>query len=535
MMGSQGKLRSSSGEEHGRVAIEGAASSLTIESHSSLTDTDRDDVLVTRDFREQGSGSHLAHYTHFLRGKVRLFGHFVPTVILALGLVETLLFWLASIGGIALAGRDVALAGGAGSSALVLQALMVASMVGVSLGAVGLYSAHQREHWGGLIARAALGGAIALLGLSVIYLLVPSLAMEASQMGAAVLASIAVLAVTRPIYYRFVDGALLIRRVLVLGTEERASSIERLRRKSDQRGFQVVGYIAPRNKGKVLVDPTKVVDTGPAFCAYAIENDVDEIVVALDDRRRGAVPTNELLNCRMSGLDVIDVLDFFERETGKLRLDLLRPGWLIHSEGFKRHVLRDFFKRGFDIAISLLLLLVTLPITAGTALAILIESGGKGSVFYKQRRVGLGGKVFELIKFRSMRVDAEADGEAKWASVDDPRITRVGKFIRKARIDELPQLWNVLRNEMSIVGPRPERPEFIARLNSVNPLYKERHRVKPGLAGWAQLRYPYGASEKDAIEKLQYDLYYVKNYRVLFDLYILIQTVEVVLLGKGAR
>ncbi len=532
-MGSQGKLRSSVAEEHKGMVVD-PASSLTLESHSVLN-RDQHDVLVAREFREHASGDHLAHYGHFLRGKVRLFGHFVPMEILALGLVETILFFLASLAAIvALSGQPFTLHEIAIPS-LALQGATVASMLTVSLGAVGLYSAHQRADWTGLLARAAMGAAVAVVGLSVGYALLPGLAVDTSQIVAGVLASIAVLGLTRPLYYRYVDGALLIRRVLVLGAGERAQSIERLRRRSDQRGFQVVGFIAPRKNGEVLVDPSKVLDTGSAFCSYAIEHDVDEIVVALDDRRQGAVPTKELLNCRLSGLDVVDIQDFFERETGKIRLDLLQPGWLIHAEGFKRHVLRDFWKRIFDVSVSLLLLLLTLPFTLVTALAILIESRGKGSVFYRQRRVGQGGKVFELIKFRSMRMDAEADGKAKWASADDPRITRVGRIIRKARIDELPQLWNVLRNEMSIVGPRPERPEFIARLNGVNPLYKERHRVKPGIAGWAQLRYPYGASEKDAIEKLQYDLYYVKNHRVLFDLYILIQTVEVVLLGKGAR
>lgn len=534
-MGSQGKLRSSGVEGHEGMVVD-SVSSLTLERHS-MPDRDRHDVLVAREFREHASSDPMAHYAHFLRGKVRLFGHFVPMVMLVLGAVETVLFCLASMAALVLlSGHPVAL-DQIGMSVPALQSITIASMVTVSLGAVGLYSAHQRADWTGLLARAALGALIAVAGLAIAYTVLPGLAVETSQMAAGVLASIAVLGLSRPLYYRYADAALLIRRVLVLGTGERARSIERLRRKSDQRGFQVVGYIAPRKntKGEVLVDPSNVIETGAAFCSYAIKHDVDEIVIALDDRRRGAIPTKELLNCRLSGLDVVDVLDFFERETGKIRLDLLQPHWLIHAEGFKRHVLRDFWKRFFDISVSLLLLLVTLPITLATALAILIESRGRGSVFYRQRRVGHGGKVFDLIKFRSMRMDAEADGKAKWASADDPRITWVGKIIRKTRIDELPQLWNVLRNEMSIVGPRPERPEFIARLNGVNPLYKERHRVKPGIAGWAQLRYPYGASEKDAIEKLQYDLYYVKNHRVLFDLYILIQTVEVVIFGKGAR
>lgn len=493
-------------------------------------------MLVTPNFRDQASNEHLTRHGHLLRGKIRLFGHFVPVQMLVLAFVELILFSLASSAVVTYTqSGQLAPAGDVGFMGLT-QALIIASMVTLSLGAVGLYSAHQRAEWGGLLVRAALAVVVTVPALWLLHLVIPAVAVEVPVMATAVLASIVVLGLTRPLFYRYVDGAMMIRRVLVLGTGERARMIERLRRKSDQRGFQIVGFIPPRQtQPEVLVDPAKVVTSSSSFCAYAIEHDVDEIVVALDDRRSGAIPTNELLNCRMSGLDVIDILDFFERESAKIRLDLLQPGWLIHSDGFKRHLVRDFSKRFFDITVSVALLLLTLPLMAATALAIFIESRGRGSVFYRQKRVGRGGKVFDLIKFRSMRMDAEADGQAKWAAADDPRITRVGRIIRKCRIDELPQLWNVLRNEMSIVGPRPERPEFIARLNGINPLYKERHRVKPGIAGWAQLRYPYGASEKDAIEKLQYDLYYVKNYRVLFDLYILIQTVEVVLLGKGAR
>ncbi|RMG34885.1 MAG: TIGR03013 family PEP-CTERM/XrtA system glycosyltransferase [Gammaproteobacteria bacterium] len=414
-------------------------------------------------------------------------------------------------------------------------ALAVALMLSVSLAAVGLYSAHQRAEWKGLGVRLLIAVGVAFSALVLLNTLFPVLGFSFTQIGTGLTASLATLVVTRILFYRYIDAAMMVRRVMVLGSGEKARSIEQLRRRADQRGFHVIAFVKPPGGGEVKVDPSRVLSSTVGICSYALKHDVDEIVVALDDRRQGAVPTSELLNCRMSGIDVTHLLDFFERETGKIRLDLLQPGWLIHADGFKRHILRDASKRFFDIFFSVVLLGITSPVMLLTALAILVESRGKGSILYRQKRVGRGGKVFELIKFRSMRMDAEGDGKAKWASESDPRITRVGRIIRKYRIDELPQLWNILRNEMSIVGPRPERPEFVARLNGVNPLYKERHRVKPGLAGWAQLRYPYGASDEDAIEKLQYDLYYVKNHRVLFDLYILVQTVEVVLFGKGAR
>jgi sugar transferase (PEP-CTERM system associated) len=254
----------------------------------------------------------------------------------------------------------------------------------------------------------------------------------------------------------------------------------------------------------------------------------------MDDRRRG-FPMHEFLECRLAGIDIIELPSFLERETGKVRLDVLNPSWIIFGGGFRATQVERWLERGFDIVASLLLLLLAMPIMFVTTIAIMIEDGMRAPVLYRQSRVGQHGRVFDVLKFRSMRVDAEPAGEARWAVQDDPRVTRVGAFIRKTRIDELPQLCNVLRGEMSFVGPRPERPEFVEQLEERIPYYRERHSVKPGITGWAQLCYPYGSSERDAVEKLQYDLYYVKNRSLLFDLAILVQTVEVVLWGKGAR
>lgn len=490
-------------------------------------------VLIQGDFGEPSTEpSRSLHRPILGGGKVRLFGHYVPLQFLFLGGVEFMAFtaaaWLA-----------IHAAGGlqsSGATALLPATLPVSLALVLCFGALGLYSAHQRADLKGVLSRAVLAVVVAVVGLQLAYLVFPTLALEAGVLVAAMVFSSVSFGLIRGVFYRHLDGNLLVRRVLVIGTGKRANSIERLRRKSDQRGFRLVGFVSTASDaGSAEVDPERVVTSSQRFCRYALENRIDEIVVALDDRRQGAAPTDELLNCRMSGIDVTDMLDFFERETAKIRLDLLRPSWLIHSDGFRRHILRDFSKRVFDIGLSAVLFVVMLPLMLLTAAAISIESGGRGSVFYRQERVGQNGKSFDLIKFRSMRMDAEKDGKARWASENDPRITRVGNFIRKYRLDELPQLWNVLRNDMSIVGPRPERPEFVEQLAHLSPLYKERHRVKPGIAGWAQLRYPYGASQQDSIEKLQYDLYYVKNHRLLFDLYILVQTVEVVMYTKGAR
>jgi len=253
----------------------------------------------------------------------------------------------------------------------------------------------------------------------------------------------------------------------------------------------------------------------------------------MDDRRRN-FPLGELLECRLDGIEIIELVTFLERETGKVHIDVLNPSWLIFGAGFRRDALRRSSERIFDVVASTLLLLGAAPIMLLTALAIIIESGPRAPVFYRQRRVGFRGSEFEVVKFRSMAVDAEKNG-AVWATDNDSRVTRVGTVIRKLRIDELPQILNVLKGDMSFVGPRPERPEFVAQLSESIPYYNERHWVKPGITGWAQLCYPYGASERDAIEKLQYDLYYVKNHSLLFDFMVLAQTAEVVLLGKGAR
>jgi sugar transferase (PEP-CTERM system associated) len=262
--------------------------------------------------------------------------------------------------------------------------------------------------------------------------------------------------------------------------------------------------------------------------------DVAEVVVAMEDRRRG-FPARDLLECRLAGIDVVELLTLLERETGRVRLDALNPSWMIFGDGFRRDTFRLMSSRVLDLSASLVIVLLTLPIMLITALAIKLEEGWRAPVFYRQERVGLGGKTFELLKFRSMRTDAEKAGQAVWAQKNDTRVTRVGGIIRKLRIDELPQILNVLRNDMSFVGPRPERPAFVAELAEKIPYYVQRHCVKPGITGWAQLCYPYGSCEQDALEKLQYDLYYIKNNCFLFDLSILVQTAEVVFMGKGAR
>jgi sugar transferase (PEP-CTERM system associated) len=263
-------------------------------------------------------------------------------------------------------------------------------------------------------------------------------------------------------------------------------------------------------------------------------NHVDEIVVAADDRR-GKLPIDQLLDCKMSGFEVLDLSGFFERYLAIVKIDFLYPSWIIYSPGFRLGVSWLYGKRLFDLTAGLLMLVATAPIMMLVALLSLIESRGKDPVLYHQLRVGLNGKSFRLHKFRSMRADAEADGVPRWAEENDVRITVLGKVLRKSRLDELPQIFNVIKGEMSLVGPRPERPEFVESLRARIPYYSERHRVKPGITGWAQLLYPYGSGEADAKRKLEFDLYYVKHTGIFLDMLVLLLTVQVVLLGKGAR
>jgi len=399
---------------------------------------------------------------------------------------------------------------------------------------MGLYDTRQRERLSGLVLRLVAALFFATIAMGVLYQFIPSLSVGDELLRASAVASVTSLALIRALFYKFVDGRVLLRRVLVVGAGEKALFIDRLRRKADMRGFHLVGFVEPDANQASQVGQSRILRFDKSLCSYALDNDIDEIVIALDDRRQ-SLPTDDLLNCRMSGIDITDTLDFFERESALIQLDLVQPGWLIHASGFKRNFIRTSIKRVFDILVSIFLLVITAPAMLLTALVILLECGGKGPVFYSQQRVGRNGKCFNVHKFRSMKTDAEADGVARWAQKEDPRITRVGVCIRKYRLDELPQLWNVLVGEMSLVGPRPERPEFVKELCQVNPLYKERHRVCPGITGWAQLCYPYGASAEDSMSKLQYDLYYVKNHGLFLDAYTLIQTVEVVLFKKGSR
>ena len=420
------------------------------------------------------------------------------------------------------------------SPGIELRAAIFGVVMVTAMAAMGLYHPNLRQNWLGLLARQAVGFLMGGVCVVIVFYVFPQAYVGRSVIGIAMLISFPLISLIRGLFVRLLDIDDLKRRVFVLGSGRRAAKIVRgMRRRVDRRGFKVVGFFAL--PGETLAVPEDQLVQHPGSLAeVARRMQINEIVIAQEDRR-GHMPMADLLICKQRGIRITSLIAFFEREQGKVKLSLIDPSWLIFSSGFDASPLRKVSKRLFDCSLTLVILLLAWPFILLTALAVRLESGRGAPILYRQARVGEGNQNFMLIKFRSMRTDAEQDGVARWASKHDDRVTRVGRFIRKVRLDELPQLWNVLRGDMSLVGPRPERPEFVVELEKKINYYDLRHCVKPGLAGWAQLNYPYGADEKDAAEKLKYDLFYVKNQTITLDLVILIQTVEVVLFRRGAR
>ncbi|MGY6276118.1 TIGR03013 family XrtA/PEP-CTERM system glycosyltransferase [Methylomonas sp. MgM2] len=461
---------------------------------------------------------------------IRIFRHYISTAYLGLMLAEWLVFYLAMHWGSAI--RFLYTSSWYSTEEMILASLVFSVVFTTSCSFFGLYrKTLDREEYN-LLERINYSFVFAIFALVFIYYVVPDLMLARSVLISALVFSFVGILLTRYLFYRFVNLDKLKRRVLVMGCGKRASELEVINSSYVYRGFDIVGYVALDDSQVAVPNPITLSDD--LTLANVISNEkVDEVVIAIDDRRK-KLPVDDLLDVKMSGIIVMDLQTFYEREQRLVFLKTLTPSWLVFSDGFVNDGMRPIIKRSFDVIASILLLSVSWWVMLITALAIYIESGFGAPVLYRQIRVGYRDKPFKVIKFRSMRVDAEKNG-AQWASTADDRVTRVGKFIRKVRIDELPQLFNVLKGEMSFVGPRPERPEFVEGFEKTIPYYKERHRVKPGITGWAQLCYPYGASEHDTWQKLQYDLYYVKNYSLFLDLAIMMSTVEVVLWGRGAR
>jgi sugar transferase (PEP-CTERM system associated) len=323
-------------------------------------------------------------------------------------------------------------------------------------------------------------------------------------------------------------------RVLIVGTGPEAQAIANDLRMSGRSARNVVGFYPAGSESGDAADQvagSTVFHRSSSITDLVSRFDIQEIIVAVKEQRGGGVPMDQLLACRIRGVSVLDLAGFCERTKWEVPIDSLKGSWLVYGHGFVQGALRRFIKRLFDIVSSAVLLLLFAPVMLLTMIAIRLDSAGP--VIYRQARVGLGGRIFMCMKFRSMRTDAERDGVARWATKNDPRVTRVGTFLRKTRIDEIPQLFSVLAGEMSLVGPRPERPNFVDQLKENIPFYELRHSVKPGVTGWAQVRYHYGASLDDARRKHQFDLFYVKNNSLFLDLLVLIETVSVVIFHEG--
>lgn len=462
---------------------------------------------------------------------IRLFKHYIPVSLLLLGVAEA--FLLSSSIFVARLGHGLfEFDTVANQESLVFDSVIFMAVMFTAMTAMGLYqrrmSADMRDWLLRVVLSFIAGSSLLLMLLYVFPDINPGWTM---LLQGVVVAGLGVIGL-RLMFFTFADMSMLRRRILVLGSGEYAKGLEDLRRRADRRGFVIVGYV-PLEGEESLVSSSNVIAKHTSLIKLVNHLCIDEIVVAVKDRRR-SLPVDELLDCKMGGVQVLDMVTFFERQLGKVRLDFLNPSWLIFSDGFQSGTVKEYGKRIFDLGASFGLLFVTWPIMLLTACAIILESGWNAPILYRQKRVGAHGKIIEVIKFRSMKVDAEKNG-AQWAQKDDDRVTMIGRFIRKARIDELPQLYNVFRGHMSFVGPRPERPEFVQELAKHIPYYHERHRMKPGITGWAQICYPYGSSVKDSKHKLEYDLYYVKNHSLFLDLNILFQTAEVILWGRGSR
>ena len=399
--------------------------------------------------------------------------------------------------------------------------------------ALGLYNSKLRVNFRGVIRRILMCVSVAFFILTIINPLYGENVLPIEILAFASLVSFIVISFFRYFTFQVDFFGFNKRIILVIGAGERASIIERrMRRDVDRQNFSVHGYIIMDGDLEEGIKEETRISLEGSLVNYALEHCIDEIVVASDERRNN-LPVDELLACKIHGIEITEILDFIERETGQIAVNLIYPSWVIYSNGFASvNYLRNTLDWAFNAVMAIVLFIITWPVMLITILIMKLDEGLRAPIFYFQERVGIDGTPFNIIKFRSMRLDAEKFG-AQMASEDDPRITRIGRFLRKYRIDELPQIYNVIRGNMGFVGPRPERPEFVQSLIKNIPYYNERHNVKPGLTGWAQLNYPYGATEADSLEKLKYDLYYIKHRSFMLDLLILVRTVEVVLFGKG--
>jgi sugar transferase (PEP-CTERM system associated) len=415
-----------------------------------------------------------------------------------------------------------------------LKILLITIITQVSLYFNDLYEKKSIDNYIDLFTRLIQSIGITSIVLAVIYFLFPSIMIGRWIFFISIIFLLLLLVSWRLLYSLVMRRKLFAEKAIILGSGELARDILQEVGAQKDLSYDIDSVITPEGKHNIQ-NKFKGISVHYGFdniCNFVEAKNAKNVIVALDEKR-GLLPYDELLKCKVRGINIIDGEGFYERITGKLLVERINPSWLIFSEGFVKSKMARLVKRIVDFIGALFGLIILLPLFALVALAIRLDS--RGPIFFSQERVGENREILNILKFRSMKADAEESSGPVWATDDDPRITRVGKIIRKLRIDELPQMWNVLKGEMSFVGPRPEREFFVQELEKKVPFYRERFTVKPGITGYAQVLYPYGASEQDALEKLKYDLYYVKNMSPILDLMVIFKTIKIVLLGRGAR
>jgi sugar transferase (PEP-CTERM system associated) len=457
-----------------------------------------------------------------------LFRKFVPWRTIAFALGEGALIFASVVAGyLVFAGAAVL----EDYTLLVARAGLVTVVFQLCLYYFDLYDFSEQQRLYDVAVRITQAWGVGCVAMAFLYLLLPIIIISTAIFLAAFLMAYVGVLLWRAVYLRVIEHRLFATRLLILGSGAQAERIVRQIERQRDSGYAVITQVGEGVPPRRVAAGAAVHTCPEALPRLVHEDRIHTVVVALDDRR-GKMPIRELLECKLAGHNIVNGVSFFEGLTGTILVEKLNPSWLIFSEGFRKDRRTLAVKRAMDVVLAGVGMLLALPIALVSVMVIKLES--PGPVLYRQERVGRGGRTFDVIKFRSMHQDAEADGPV-WAVQNDARVTRYGALMRKTRIDELPQLWNVLRNDMSFVGPRPERPVFVDRLQEIIPHYSLRHTVKPGLTGWAQIRYPYGGSEEDALRKLEYELYYIKNTNLLMDTMIILQTIKTVLFQKGGR
>ncbi len=462
---------------------------------------------------------------------LRIFNHSVSKVVSGLLLVELLILLASAYMGAALRFLDGSYPFSSQHANFFLTAVAYAAAMLFSMSALGMYKLNFREGFRDTFLRLMPACALSFAIMTLVFYLLPDIHLGRGALGMVVLVAATGILLGRILFFKSSESKLLESRIIFLGAGALARECSDLALHNTQyHKYRIIGFV-PMFGEVAHVPGSAILPATQSLVSLAKKFNASEIVVSVQNRRGGSFPIQELLECKLNGIKVVDAASFFEREANQIRIDSLQPSWLVFGGGFDQSFLRTLGKRVFDLVTSLMIFAVSLPAMIVAGLLIFIEDGAP--IFYQQERVGKNGKTFMVLKFRSMRNNAEKAGKPQWASSDDPRTTRVGRIIRKLRIDELPQILNVVKGDMSFVGPRPERPFFVKQLCQDVPFYNARHSIKPGITGLAQVRYQYGASVEDSIQKLQYDLYYVKNNSLFLDILILIDTLQVVIFGKG--